>query len=177
MNDGTVESILSTASWFIQERGAHGMSLGDIAKELGLSKGTLYYHYPSKQSVINAVAERCIKTLSDRLFSWVDSIGEGADAEGVLGSLCDAMLDEPGLRLFVALYNADEPESKLEEDVDRAMSEWNVCLEVGALRMQPEAASKMKRVLPAVLPFLCGLAALNADGDYARVAFTAFVLG
>ena len=177
MNDSTVDSILSTASWLIQERGAYGMSLGDIARELELSKGTLYYHYPSKQAVINDVADRCIKTLGDRLLSWVDSVGEGAPAEDSLGALCDAMLEEPGLRLFVALYNAAEPESRLEEAVDRAMSEWNVMLEVGALKMKPEPSAKMKRVLPAVLPFLCGLAALNADGDYARAAFTAFVLG
>ncbi len=177
MNDSTVDSIVSTAMWFIQERGAYGMSLGDIAKELDMSKGTLYYHFPSKQSLISAAAERCIKALGDRLFTWVDSIGEGGGAEESLGALCEAMLDEPGLRLFVALFNAAEPESKLEEDVDRAMSEWNVMLEVGAMRLKPEAAAKMKRVLPAVLPFLCGLAALNADGDYARQAFTAFVLG
>ena len=61
--------------------------------------------------------------------------------------------------------------------VDRAMSEWNVMLDVGALRMRAGAAAKMKRIAPAIIPFLCGLAALNADMDYAKAAFTAFVLG
>lgn len=177
MKDGTAESILSTASELIEERGAWGMSLGEIAKALDMSKGTLYYYYPSKQSLIEAVTERCVRAVGDRLFAWVDSVKAGASAEEALAGLCGAMLEAPGLRLFVALYNAAEPESELEAAVDRAMSEWNVMLEVGALRMPSEAANKMKRVLPAVIPFLCGLAALNADEDYANAAFTAFVLG
>ena len=57
------------------------------------------------------------------------------------------------------------------------MNEWNVMLEVGILRMQPAVANRMKRVLAAVLPFMCGLAALNADRDYAKQAFCALVLG
>ncbi|MBR4657960.1 MAG: TetR/AcrR family transcriptional regulator [Clostridia bacterium] len=176
MNDGVVDSIVDLASSLIEERGAYGMSLGEIAAGLHISKGTLSYHFPTKQSLLNAAAEHCIKTVGDRLFAWVDSVG-GAPAEEALGALCEAMLDSPGLRLFVRLYNAAEPESRLEETVDRAMNEWNVMLEVGALRMKPEPAARMKRVLPAVLPFLCGLAALNADGDYAKQAFVAFVLG
>ena len=65
----------------------------------------------------------------------------------------------------------------MEASIDRAMSEWNVMLDVGALRMRAGAAAKMKRIAPAIIPFLCGLAALNADMDYAKAAFTAFVLG
>ena len=57
------------------------------------------------------------------------------------------------------------------------MNEWNVMLEVGAMRLKPSVSNKLRRVLPAVLPFLCGLAALDADPDYAKEAFTAFVLG
>ena len=176
MKNGTDDPILSAASELIEERGVYGMSLGDIARDLDMSKGTLYYHYPTKQAVVEAAAERCIRSVGDRLFTWVDSVS-GASPEDALASLCEVMLDSPGLRLFVALYNAAEPESELEANIDRAMSEWNVMIEVGALRMPAEAAARMKRILPAVLPFLCGLAALNADGDYAKAAFTAFVLG
>ena len=176
MKDATEDLIISTASELFGERGVYGVSLGDIAKALSMSKGTLYYHYPSKQAVTDSVAESCIKALGDRLFSWVDFVS-GLEPEEALGRLCDSMLGSPGLRLFVALYNAAEPESELESAVDRAMSEWNVMLEVGALRMPADAAARMKRILPAILPFLCGLAALNADESYARDAFTAFVLG
>ena len=177
MKDATARSILDAAGAIVAERGVWGLSLGELAKELGVSKGTLSYYFPTKQALVSAVGADCIKTTGDRLFSWVDSANSGSDPEEALGLLSDALLSEPGLRLFVALYTGAEPESELEAETDRAMSEWNVMLEVGAMRLKPAAASRMKRVLPAVLPFLCGLAALNADPDYAKEAFAAFVLG
>lgn len=177
MKDATARSILNTASGLIAERGCRGMSLGDTAKELGISKGTLSYYYPTKQELVMGVCADCTKALGDRLLAWVDSVSPEQDQAEAIGRLAEAALEEPGLRLFVALYNGAEPESELEAEVDRAMSEWNVMLEVGAMRFKPSVSNKLRRVLPAVLPFLCGLAALNADPDYAKEAFTAFVLG
>lgn len=177
MKDATARSIIDSASRLIAERGVWGMSLGDIAKELSLSKGTLSYYFPTKQALTMAVCSACTKAMGDRLFAWVDSVSAEGDPAEPLGRLSDAALDEPGLRLFVALYNGAEPESELEAEVTRAMNEWNVMLEVGAMRLKPSVSNKLRRVLPAVLPFLCGLAALDADPDYAKEAFTAFVLG
>ncbi|MBR3381417.1 MAG: TetR/AcrR family transcriptional regulator [Clostridia bacterium] len=177
MKEATARTILETASALIAERGVWGMTLGDVAKELSVSKGTLSYYYPTKQALIDAVCADCTRSVGDRLFSWVDSVNAAEPAGDALGRLCEAMLAEPGLRLFVALYNGAEPESGLEDAVNRAMNEWNVMLDVGVMRLAPELSAKLRRLLPAVLPFLCGLAALDADPDYAKEAFTAFVLG
>ena len=177
MRETTQDLIIETASAFFAERGAWGTSLGDIAGNLGISKGTLYYHFSTKQALINAVLERSVKRISDRLFAWVDTVKVGDDPVVPLEGLCDALLADESLRVFIAVNGAAEPDSQLEADVDRAMNEWNVMIEVGSLRMEASAAAKMKRILAAVLPFICGLAALNADGDYAKAAFTALVLG
>ena len=40
-------AILETATRLFTEKGIHETSLADIAKEARLSKGTLYYYYPS----------------------------------------------------------------------------------------------------------------------------------
>lgn len=178
MKDGTAERILEAASELFAEQGALGTSLGDIAKATGLSKGTLYYYYPSKQDVIDAVAKRTVKAVGDRLFAWVDAVKATDGAEEALGALCDALLgDGMLLRVFIALNNAAEPGSEPEALLDNAMNEWNVMIEVGSLRMQPGVAARMKRLLAAVIPFLCGLAALNADSEYAKDAFCALILG
>ena len=177
MKDGTDERILEAAAELISERGVFGMSLGDIAKKVGVSKGTLYYYYPTKEALTKAVCERCLSGISDRLLAWVESLEEGA-AEDALGALCDPLLGEDmPLRLFTALNNAAEPEGELEADIDRAMNEWNVMIEVGSMRMRADLAAKMKRLNAAILPFFCGLAALNADGEYAKAAFTALIMG
>lgn len=177
MNEGMNSSIIESASAFFAERGVWGTSLGDIAKELGISKGTLYYYYPTKQALVDAVSEQCVKQIGDRLMAWVDTVNAESEPEEPLYGLCSALLDGFALRIFVELNNFAEPESELEERIDRAMSEWNVMIEVGSLRMRTETAVKIKRILAAVLPFLCGLAALNADIDYAKEAFAALVLG
>ena len=178
MKDGTADTIISTAAAFISERGVFGTSLGDIAKEVGISKGTLYYYFPTKQALCEAVSERALAAVSSRLFAWVDTVKAADDPTKALGGLCDAMLGEDmPLRIFIAVNDFAEPGSELEASLDRAMNEWNVMIEVGSMRMQPSVAAKMKRLLAAVLPFLCGLAALNADPDYAREAFIALIMG
>ena len=178
MKDGTAERILETASDLFARQGAYGTSLGDIAKSVGISKGTLYYYYTTKQDVVDAVAKRTISAIGDRLFAWVDTVKATDDPEKTLGDLCDALLgDGMLLRIFIAVNNVVEPGGELEAALDNAMNEWTVMIEVGSLRMRADVASRMKRLLAAILPFLCGLAALNADGDYAKEAFCALILG
>ena len=177
VNEGMTNTVIEAASAFFAERGVWGTSLGDIAKEVGISKGTLYYYFPTKDALVEAVASRTIKDIGDRLMAWVDTVKDAGSREEPLYGLCSALLEGFSLRIFVELNNYAEPESGLEEMIDRAMSEWNVMIEVGSLRMQPEVALKIKRILAAVLPFLCGLAALNADIDYTKEAFAALVLG
>ena len=177
MKDNTSEMILRSAEDLFAEQGAYGTSLGDIAKSVGISKGTLYYYYPTKQDVVDAVTDRCLTSIGDRLFAWVDTVKPG-EPEEALDALCEALLGERTLlRVFVSVNNLVEPDSELEARLDRAMNEWNVMIEVGSMCMQSDVAAKMKRLLAAVLPFLCGLAALNADLDYAKAAFRALILG
>lgn len=176
MNDGTVERILDTAQELIAERGVYGMSFGEIALGVGVSKGTLSYYFPTKQALTEAAAKCAIKSISDSLFAWVDSVDPKADPEAPIRGLCDALLGRP-LRVFIAVNGAAEPGSELEEALDSALNEWTVMIDVGAMRMRPETADRMKRMSAAILPFVSGLAALNADPDYAKDAFVAIIMG
>jgi TetR/AcrR family transcriptional repressor of nem operon len=45
---GTSERILDVAERLVQTRGFNGMSYADIATELGVTKASLHYHFPSK---------------------------------------------------------------------------------------------------------------------------------
>ena len=176
MREGTTERILEIASRLIAERGVYGASFGDISAEAGMSKGTLHYYYPSKQALVEAAARRAVRKIGDSLFAWVDSVDPKDAPEHSLGSLCDALMGE-SIRVFIAANGVVEPGSALEEALDSAMSEWNVMIDVGSMRMRPDIAARMKRIIPAVLPFVTGLAALNADPDYSKEAFLALVMG
>jgi TetR/AcrR family transcriptional regulator, regulator of cefoperazone and chloramphenicol sensitivity len=49
------DQILETSLSFFEARGYAGVSLRDIADQLGLTKAALYYHFPSKQGIVEAL--------------------------------------------------------------------------------------------------------------------------
>src|SRR5579875_3715232 len=64
----TSTAILDIAERLIQRRGFSGFSYADIATELGISKASLHYHFPSKaelgESLINRYAARFADALN-----------------------------------------------------------------------------------------------------------------
>jgi len=67
--------ILAAAEAVVSERGVEAASLADIAKAAGVSRGTLYYHYPSKDALVLDIAERHMAALTDRIFELARSEG------------------------------------------------------------------------------------------------------
>jgi len=51
----TKEKILSCAQALFRERGYNGVSLRDVAEAAGLSIGNLTYHFPKKESLVEAL--------------------------------------------------------------------------------------------------------------------------
>jgi TetR/AcrR family transcriptional repressor of nem operon len=62
--------ILDVAERLVQTRGFNAFSYADIATELGISKPALHYHYPSKESLGDALIAR----YSERFFHELDTI-------------------------------------------------------------------------------------------------------
>ncbi len=66
------QKIIDTAIAMIGEKGVDKTSLAQISTASGLSKGTLYYYYASKNDLIFDIADRHIKQISAVLFSMID---------------------------------------------------------------------------------------------------------
>lgn len=49
------EKILAAARMLMAEKGIKKTSLADIAREVGISKGTLFYHFASKDDLVNDI--------------------------------------------------------------------------------------------------------------------------
>ena len=54
----TATQILDVAERLVQERGFNGFSYADVAKELGITKAALHYHFPGKAELGEALIER-----------------------------------------------------------------------------------------------------------------------
>lgn len=58
--------ILEAASRLFNERGYRGTDLGDIAKEIGLARNSLYRYYPNKDYILLACLERDMAPILER---------------------------------------------------------------------------------------------------------------
>ena len=67
--------ILDAAAAIIAEKGVDRASLSQIARTSGLSKGTLYYYYASKNDLIFDIADRHMADLTAALFDMVEANG------------------------------------------------------------------------------------------------------
>jgi TetR/AcrR family transcriptional repressor of nem operon len=69
--------ILDVAERLVQERGFNGFSYADVARELGVTKAALHYHFSSKAELGDALIERYAERFFAALAA-VDDDGSGA---------------------------------------------------------------------------------------------------
>lgn len=63
MNERTKpEKILDAAAAIVRRDGVAKLTLEAAAKEAGVSKGGLLYHFPNKESLIDGMVTRCSNT-------------------------------------------------------------------------------------------------------------------
>jgi AcrR family transcriptional regulator len=61
------EAVLRAANRVVEEEGVSGMTLEAVAREAGVSKGGLLYHFPSKEALIGGMIGRLIEGFEDAL--------------------------------------------------------------------------------------------------------------
>ncbi len=65
------DRILKSAMVLIGEKGVEGTSLADIAKDVGISKGTLYYYYSSKNDLVFDIASLHVTRITENIFDLI----------------------------------------------------------------------------------------------------------
>jgi len=95
----TRRRILQTASDLFVEHGYAGTSIRDISERVGMTKGSLYYHFPSKEDLLLALVAPLFQAV-DEFVGAARSCGQVT--HGLVRSLVD-VLDEHGpmLRSFL----------------------------------------------------------------------------
>ncbi len=83
------ETILQVAGELMLQKGIKETSLKDIAKEVGISKGTLYYHYSSKDDIIFEIADMHLTQLTDELEAWVCKIDQDVTMDQIFKIVID----------------------------------------------------------------------------------------
>ncbi len=65
------DRILKSAMALIGEKGVEGTSLADIAKDVGISKGTLYYYYSTKNDLVFDIASLHVTRITENIFDLI----------------------------------------------------------------------------------------------------------
>ena len=83
------EEILRAATELFAENGFSDAITQALADRLGVGKGTIYRHFPSKRALFLAAADRVMRKLHERVMASVEEVEDGLEqmARGVLAFL------------------------------------------------------------------------------------------
>jgi AcrR family transcriptional regulator len=108
--------ILQAADELFLEKGYHDTSIDDIAARVGISKGTVYLHFASKDELVFALLERGMRQLQATLDDILASPGTPREKlEAVMRQMYSGMMSRQRLQLMEALFRDPELRSRLME--------------------------------------------------------------
>lgn len=108
----TRERILGVAAEWFGTHGYAATSIRDIAREVGVTVGAIYVHFPSKDRLLVAVYEEGVRRIGEA----VDAVPESAEPwkrlEAAAQAHLEALLDNAGFaRVIVRVIPTDVPEA------------------------------------------------------------------
>lgn len=133
----TRKAILQAANRVVVRDGSNALTLDAVAKEAGVSKGGLLYHFPSKEALISAMVDELIQSADEAMRqlqagdpdprgSWtrayINVCRESDEADSIGAAMIPAAASNPEL-LDPMRTMYESWQSKLDEDLgDRGKS-------------------------------------------------------
>ncbi|WDP89972.1 MAG: TetR/AcrR family transcriptional regulator [Desulfobacter sp.] len=117
--------ILDAAMALIGEKGVEKTSLSGIARAAGLSKGTVYYYYASKNDLVFDIADLHMERITTTLFSMIDQ-ARGITWEELLCAYFNTLLSsEARSRLHLYLVReAVSGNDEIKERFQTTYAQW-----------------------------------------------------
>jgi AcrR family transcriptional regulator len=93
----TRERILDVAEGLFADRGLTGTSVRDISAEVGVTPGSLYHHFASKQALYEAVLDRGIRPLLELMEPLAHREPTAEAADDIIGAIVRHLGQHPRL--------------------------------------------------------------------------------
>lgn len=78
-SERTRRSILKAAAKLFKERGYTATTLRDVADEAGMKAGSIYYHFDSKDAIMDQVLDTGLRAVYEAVKSAIDECAEETD--------------------------------------------------------------------------------------------------
>ncbi len=153
MTDGplTAEQILDAAQDVLRRFGPAKATVVDVARELGVSHGSVYRHFASKTALRDAVAERWLHSIAEPLAGTAEEDAPAAERlrdwlDHLISSKRDRALDDPELFAIYARL-ASESRKVISAHVDTLVGQLASIIADGVERGEfaaddPEAVAR-----------------------------------
>ena len=169
--------IRDAATRCFARRGFAATRLSDIAREAGLSKGGLYFHYPTKETIFRDILDGLSRSHAAR---WGFELAGGQSAERTLTRVVVAhartLQDEPDevhLQNLLVTMAAQDPmvRAKLDEVIGVTLRLYREVIERG-IAEGAFAVEDSEPLARSVVAYLTGLATLAAVTPGGRLPVT-----
>lgn len=105
----TKQQILRTTGQLFSQRGYFGVSMQDIANELGITKAALYYHYKSKDDLAEILLTNAVAELKKELKTAVEkSILPSDVIFNIIKTFLDFKIRHPEISLLATLGSGSD---------------------------------------------------------------------
>jgi AcrR family transcriptional regulator len=162
------EYILEVSSELVATKGVE-TSLADIAAELGISKGTLYYYYPSKSDLIFEITNRHFDQITNQLLDQIKHIDPSIPSGEAVYQVMQTLISETvrGRLHHYLIEEALTSNPRLITRFKDKYEEWKTMLFEGLEHILENSPSK-KAVANIILATIDGLILQNLIGinDY-----------
>ena len=119
-----VKSAVLNAAQILLETGTWAdISLADIAKQSGVSKGTLYYHYKTKGEILFELADRYLSQQWDDFIRWTENKEKDTSLQRLIKYVMERDIACAGLRMHL-LCEAQAGDEILREKLVRRYGEF-----------------------------------------------------
>ncbi len=125
-------NILAASTKLMAKQGIKNTSLSDIAKEVGISKGTLYYHYSSKDDIVCDMADMHLNIITNSLIECLQNADFHSSTEEFVSVILNKIseIKNHGRIHMYLICEAVTSNEKLRERFKIKYIQWRKALEL-----------------------------------------------
>ena len=161
--------ILQVAEEVLMEKGYYETSIEEIAARVGIAKGTVYLHFPSKEDLVVAVVKRDMQKLAEFIETTVSSpLTARGKLEAILRFMYEG-LSHKRMQLLDSLYNSTELRRIFLEKKARTRGIWKqLTVRIASVLEEGKAAGEFDKTLPTAV-MLSAFNSLLSPRSYERL--------